>query len=147
MIRVTLDANVLASGSLAVAGSIAALIEAWRRGEFAVTLSAPIVAELERALSKPYFAHRLDPRARTAYLRLVHVRSAIIPITTPIPNLVSEYPDNLVLATAESGGVAYLVTGDAELLRLGAVHDITILSPRAFLEVLDREGEAAPQRD
>lgn len=137
MIRVTLDTNVLASGATAVVGSIATLMDAWRRADLTVVISSHILAELEDALRNPYFAQRLDPRARNVYLRLVRQRATVIIITTPIPSNVSDYADNLVLATAESGGVGYVVTGDAELLRLGAFHDISILAPRAFLDLMD----------
>jgi predicted nucleic acid-binding protein len=46
----------------------------------------------------------------------------------------------VVLATAESAGVPYVVTGDREIQELGQYRDITILSPRQFLEHLEREG-------
>jgi predicted nucleic acid-binding protein len=40
----------------------------------------------------------------------------ITAITTPIPEVAATHDDNLVIATAESAGVPFLVTGDAELL-------------------------------
>ncbi|MDQ3696296.1 MAG: putative toxin-antitoxin system toxin component, PIN family [Chloroflexota bacterium] len=144
MIRVTLDTNVLASGATSVAGPVAILMEAWRRADLIVVVSSHILAELEEAPRNPYFAQQLDRRARNVYLRLVRQRAIVIPITTPVPTIVSEYDDNLVLATADSGGVAYLVTGDAELLRLGAFRDVAILSPRSFLAVLDPRERAEP---
>ncbi len=119
-------------------------MEAWRRADLIVVVSSHILAELEEAPRNPYFAQQLDRRARNVYLRLVRQRAIVIPITTPVPTIVSEYDDNLVLATADSGGVAYLVTGDAELLRLGAFRDVAILSPRSFLAVLDPRERAEP---
>jgi len=47
--------------------------------------------------------------------------------------------DDLVLATAVAGGVPYLVTGDYGFQRVGRYGDIVILSPRAFLDVLDED--------
>ena len=44
--------------------------------------------------------------------------------------------DDLVLATAERGNAAYIVTGDRELRMLGRFLDIEIVSPRRFLDVL-----------
>ena len=44
--------------------------------------------------------------------------------------------DNAVLACAKEGDAAYIVTGDAHLLRLGTYEGITILTPVQFLRAL-----------
>lgn len=139
MIRVVLDANVLASGAVAGAGSVAAIMDAWRRGDLEVTVSAHILDELARALTKPYFAGRLPPSLRGEFLALVREMAVLVTVVTEVPTAVSDPADNLVLATAESAGAAYLVTGDRELQRLGRYRDIVILSPQAFQAIL---GEA-----
>jgi predicted nucleic acid-binding protein len=46
--------------------------------------------------------------------------------------------DDLVLATALAGKANVIVTGDNDLLVLKAFRGIRILSPRQFLELLDR---------
>lgn len=59
MIRVVLDTNVLASGTLASTGTVAQVIDLWRRNAFAVIVSAEILEEFAETLRKPYFAARL----------------------------------------------------------------------------------------
>lgn len=50
---------------------------------------------------------------------------------------VASYPeDDLVLATAVSAKADYLVIGDGALQQLGVYEGVTILSPRAFLDIL-----------
>ncbi len=44
--------------------------------------------------------------------------------------------DDLILATAMSSQADYLVTGDKQLQDLGTYQGVTILSPRAFLDLL-----------
>lgn len=44
--------------------------------------------------------------------------------------------DDWVLATAIAGGAELIVTGDEDLLALGAYRDVAILTPRQFLERL-----------
>ncbi len=145
MIRIVLDTNVLASGAIAVAGPLAELVDAWRRGDFEVATSPHIAAELERTLRKPYFAGRLPPPLRDEFLALVREIATLVPITFPVPTAVSDRADNLVLATAESAGAAYLVTGDGELQRLARYRTVVILSPSAFRDLLVEEGgDAAP---
>ena len=45
-----------------------------------------------------------------------------------------------MLATACLGGAASLVSGDHLLLGLGTYEGIRIVTPGAFIELLDREG-------
>ena len=137
MIRATLDTTTLASGAVATGGPIGALIDAWFvEGAYDVALSQPILGELERTLRKRYVADRLSPEDRAAYQARVRAAADVVRIATPVPSVVTGRGDNLVLATAESAGVACVVTGDAELLRLGSYRGIAILSARQFLDVL-----------
>jgi uncharacterized protein len=129
VIRAVFDTNVLASGAIAIAGPVAALIDAWRRGEVEIVVSSHILGELDRALSNAYFVARLDADTRDAFITLAHT-TTVVAITAPIHSVASTEGDNLVLATAESAGVPYLVTGDAELLRIGQYKGTVILSPR-----------------
>jgi predicted nucleic acid-binding protein len=46
--------------------------------------------------------------------------------------------DDIVLATALAGKADFIVTGDDDLLALKKFRGIRILSPRNFLEFLDR---------
>ena len=47
--------------------------------------------------------------------------------------------DDYILATAVSGSADYLVTADAQLLKLGVFQDVQIVTPAAFLNILDAE--------
>ena len=141
MIAATLDTNLLASGMVATGGTIRTLLYAWiveRRDN--VALSSSILEELERTLRKPYFIRRSSTHDLLAYQRAVRQTARIVTIVTPVPTVLRTRPDNLVLATAESAGVPYVVSGDRELQALGQYRAITILSPRQFLDLLEREG-------
>lgn len=48
--------------------------------------------------------------------------------------------DDLILATALAGDIAYLVTGERTLQDLGSYRDLLILSPRQFLTVREETG-------
>jgi putative PIN family toxin of toxin-antitoxin system len=133
------DTNVLASGAIAVTGSVAYLIDAWRHGRLRVVVTSHILGELEHALGNAYFAARLDAKNRNEFLTLALTTTPIVAITVPIPNAASTRDDNLVLATAESAGAPFLVTGDAELLRIREHKGILILSPRQLRELLEIE--------
>jgi len=60
---------------------------------------------------------------------VVVLPSAIIAVT-------DDPEDDYVLASAKQGQAQYLVTGDKKLQKMGAYEGITILSPRAFWNLL-----------
>ena len=140
MIRATLDTNVLASGAIATSGTIARLIDAAFSGRFLLIASEPIITELKRTLTRPYFVARLPPHwTIEGYVASLETVGQIIPITAPVHGIATHPEDDLVLATAVSGDADYLVTGDKGLLGVGSYEGVTIVTPGAFLEVLGQE--------
>jgi len=138
VIRAVFDTNTLASVAVARSGAMATLLDAWRTRRVEVVTSQHILDELERTLQKPYFTEHLDEAARERFRFLTRAATTIA-ITTPVPTIASTLDDNLVLATAESAGVSFLVTGDAELLRLRHYKTTFIVTAREFVVVLETE--------
>jgi putative PIN family toxin of toxin-antitoxin system len=132
-----LDTNVLASGFVRTnpQSPPVQLIDAWRARLFTLVVSEHILAELERTFAEPYFSTRLTPTQRTADISLISEEATITPITVQVHGIATHSEDDLVLATAVSAK-AYLVTGDRKLQDLGTYQGVTILSPRAFLDLL-----------
>lgn len=140
MIRAVLDTNVLVSGSVASSGTMATVIDAWRRGEYELIVSPQILQEIARALETPYFARRLDEDVRAEYLYLVRTTATVVSITAKVSGVATHEEDDLILATAVSGEADCLVTGDRHLQALRSFEGVQILSPRDFARVL-RAGE------
>jgi uncharacterized protein len=138
MTRATLDTNILASSAIARTGTIAALFNHWRSGDFELVVSDHILEELERALRKPYFAARLDKPDRDDFLALVIEFATVAEIAEPVPDVVPDLPDNLILATALGGRAQYPVSGDRALRQLRQFHGVRILSAVEFLAVIAR---------
>jgi putative PIN family toxin of toxin-antitoxin system len=141
LIRAVLDANVLVSGIvgfLVPASTPGELLRLWRDGAFVLIVSEPILSEVGRTLSKPYFRRRLTDEQVAAALRLLREEATQQPITVSVSGVATQPEDDLILATAASAQADYLVSGDDKLQRLGAFQGVTILSPRAFLQLLDQ---------
>jgi putative PIN family toxin of toxin-antitoxin system len=137
--QVVLDANILASGAIAPeGGTLATIIDSWQRDRFGVVLSLPILTELERTLTDPYFTQRLSPRDIATYLVTVRQTSALVQITAEVRGVATHPEDDLVLATAVSAKVDYLVSGDKKLQRVRAYEGVTIVSPREFRDIIER---------
>ncbi len=61
-------------------------------------------------------------------------------ITANAVGVTAHAEDDLVLATAISGNAEFLVTGDMALRAVETYRGVTILTPREFLDMLDRRG-------
>lgn len=139
MIRAVLDANIIVSGFPASSGTLAALIEHWRAGQFRIVVSYHIMREVERAWSKPYWQPRFAPPLVERALAVLQIEGEVTPLTVPVEGVATHPEDDKVLATAISGRADYLVTGDWQLQRLGSYRGVGILSPRQFLALLEDE--------
>lgn len=62
-----------------------------------------------------------------------------MPMTIDLSGVATHPEDDLVLATALSGSAEVLVTGDKQLIRLGRIEQVAIMSPREFLTMLTDE--------
>ena len=125
--------------SLAVVstGALRELADAWLlERRFTVLSSEQVLGELERALSRPFFAKRISSEDRIAYVELV--RREVISVTqrTKLRGVVSDPDDDAVLAAALDGGAHYLVTGDRVLRDLGSFRDVEIVTARELLELV-----------
>lgn len=140
------DTNVLASAFVGLtrpASTPGALMGHWYARHFDLVLSDVILGELEGALEQPYFRRRLTPMQIARDLLVLREDASFTAVTVEVHGVATHPEDDLILATAVSAQVDYLVTGDTKLQRLGVYEGVRIVSPRQFLEIV----EAASQAD
>lgn len=140
---VSLDTNVLVSGALSSRTPPGKLLDLWRRDVFTLALSPWILAEARRTLYEPYFLRRLGRDMVENFLDLLAKEATIVESVAPVRGAATHPEDDMILAAAVSAHAAYLVTGDKHLQCIGAHGGVTILSPAAFLGLL----EARPDLD
>jgi len=129
--RVVLDTNVIVSA--AWGGVPWRVVEAWLVGRYLLLISPAILAEYQATLA------RLHPRSEAAARMLYAVYLKAITVT-PRERLtvVRQDPsDDRFLECALAGRARSLVSGDRHLLSLHTFRGISIMTPRAFLEILD----------
>jgi len=136
MIRAVLDTNVLASGVTNSRGPSGQLFLAWRRRAFDLVTSDHILGELAETLEGRYFKKRLTSSERQGVVPRLRRQAWVTEITATVSGIAPSGKDDLVLATAKSAGVAYVVTGDEGFQAIGSWEGIQIVSPRAFLDIL-----------
>jgi putative PIN family toxin of toxin-antitoxin system len=140
------DANVLLSGYVGEGTPPSRVVDAWRDGRFELVTSEPILAEVSRAFNDRYFLKRLTPEEMASNLAVLRDEARIVPVLARVHGVATHPEDDLVLATAKSGGAAYVVTGDKPRRRLGVFEGIAIVSPREFLDLLEDGLGAVPER-
>jgi putative PIN family toxin of toxin-antitoxin system len=142
VIRATIDTNVLVPAIRRVGqiqGSRAPIIQAWRDQLYELVISEYILEEVQNVLASPYFSRFIPAADRAAAIETFRADATIVPITVAVEGVATHPEDDLILATALSGQVDYLVTLDRQLLALHSHDGIDILTPQAFLAVLSAE--------
>ncbi len=136
MTRVTLDSNIYLS-ALVFGGKPMRLIEMAVEGEIEVAISDPIIEEVRGNLQKKFGWS--DARAAEAIDTITAFTRHVIP--TGIINAVPSDPDDdRVLECAIAASSEVIVSGDADLLRLGGYGGIRILKVAEFLSARGQGG-------
>ena len=133
--RVVLDTNILVSFALSPVGRSARILEAWGAGAFDVVTSRSITDEYRAALG-------YDRVRRRAGLSEAQIETILKPFLlaqvepADIPPVCRDPKDDQFLAAAIGGGADYIVSADEDLLTLSTYRGIPILTPAAFLAIL-----------
>jgi putative PIN family toxin of toxin-antitoxin system len=131
-VRVVLDTNVLIAA--VVSDGLCRDLVRVRVLPHTILTSEPLLREL-RSTSCNKFA--VDPN-ELPLLRQLHEEAEIVAPVRLDQRVCRDKGDDVVLATAIAGKADVIVTGDEDLLVLKKFRRIKILSPREFLELLDR---------
>ena len=136
--RVVIDTNVLISAVISPSGNPRRCVD-WCLDNATIVASLDMLREFETRATRPRIAKRISPLQRMA-LSIAIRQAALIVQVTPIPPICRDPDDDVVLATAVSGGADTIVTGDQDLLVLDPFQGIRILTPAAFLDAVSTAG-------
>lgn len=129
--KVALDTNVLVS-AVATRGLCADILQA-TLAEHELVLGEAVLTELGRVLRQKIRVPADTIQELDTFLR----GQAILVSEAPaLPIKIRDPADRVVLAEAIAGEADVLVTGDRDLLDIGARAPIPILSPRGFWDLL-----------
>jgi putative PIN family toxin of toxin-antitoxin system len=134
---VVIDTNVLLSGLL-WPGKPHRLIEQVRAGALILVSSPALLAELAEVIARPKFKSALarsgtDPELMLAQMRLLAEITAPPPLPEPVSR---DSDDDVVLALATAARPDLIITGDQDLLVLGAYAGIPIVSAAEAIDLI-----------
>ena len=130
--RVVLDTNVIISAVL-FGGRPASALDAANTNGRVLVVSDAILAEVRRVLTGKF---RQSPDSTDRVLNRVRTLSDLV---TPHLTVTEcrDPDDNRILEAAIAGSADYIVSGDADLLSMGAFRGVQIPSVAAFLAQVD----------
>lgn len=134
MTRAVLDTNVLIAGILTPAGSPAALLRSWRRGEFDIVLSPASIEELRRALGYPKIRKRVSEDDGGRFVDSLVRATIMVPDPDQIPPISRDPADDFMFELTRSFADV-LVTGDKDILEV-TDPPVRVLTPAGFAEIL-----------
>lgn len=139
MVRAVLDANVYISAAVRAEGPPGQIIERFLRGgSFEIVMSQAIVDEVLRALNYPkgrkYIRPQLDAEL---WFEDIVVLAHFVAGDRQFAGVSRDPNDDKYIEAAIEGRAQFLVAGDADLLELKEYESIRIVTPRAFLDLLD----------
>ena len=129
--RIILDTNVFISG-IFFSGPPYTILEAWRDGSIQLVISPEIFQEYQRVadeLSEKYAGIDISD-----ILDLLLVKAEMIEAGTLPESVSADADDDKFLASAGSGSLRLIVSGDKHLLDISPYRNVTVLKPRQFVD-------------
>ncbi len=141
MPRAVLDTNVIISALISDKGAPRRIFEAWLAGRFTLVTSPSVIAEADRALHYHKIRHvyGLSEEEIATAIALLWSHGQLTSDAYHIERAAADPDDDKFLACALEAEAEFLVTGDNDLLTLGAYRGIPIVRPAEFLQALQVE--------
>jgi putative PIN family toxin of toxin-antitoxin system len=135
---IVLDTSVIISALLSPSGPPAEIFNEWELDKFDVTISPPLINEIERVLKYPRIAKYLNwsQEKISSFLRQYASAAILVEPQLELEVIQEDVTDNRVLECAIAGNASYIVTGDKHLLNIEEYQGIVVLSPAGFLAFL-----------
>ena len=139
MLRVVLDAKVYVSALIRPEGPPGQIMKRFLgEATFEIVLSLAIVEETVRAFGYPrvrkYIHASVDP---ALWFEDVILLAQFVAGDYEIEGVSEDVDDDKYIAAAVEGRATLIVTGDPDLLTVKEYRDIRVVTPRAFLDLLN----------
>ena len=136
--RAVLDTNLLVSYLLTQGDTMSRIIDHWEQWHFVAIVSPAMLAELKEIVRRPRLRANmnLDPQA---LIDVIEQDAEVVPGEVTLTGVCRDPKDDIFIACAVEGRADVLVSGDADLLVLGSYQGVQMITPAAFLRLLDQQ--------
>jgi putative PIN family toxin of toxin-antitoxin system len=133
VIRAVVDTSVLTRYLIRPSAAIKELIEVRWLGDQVQMVTAPeLVKELEDVLKRDTIQALIQPQEGQALLDAIDLKAEILPPLGRIPSYTRDPKDDKFVACALAGDAGYVVTADKDILVLGALSSVQVVTPEEF---------------
>jgi len=133
VIRAVVDTSVLIRYLIRPSVAIKELIEVRWLGDQVQMVTAPeLVKELEDILKRDTIQALIQPQEGQALLDAIDLKAEILPPLGRVPSYTRDPKDDKFVACALAGDAGYVVTVDKDILVLGALSGIQMVTPEEF---------------
>jgi putative PIN family toxin of toxin-antitoxin system len=142
-VRLVLDTNILVSSLIRKDTPPYLLYRAWRRQRFVLLSSTHQLTEVEDVLARPRLQKYVSPQEAQEMVRGLRIEAELVDVDLVDVAYSPDPDDNRILVIAIAGQVNYVVSGDrADMLSLGDVEGIAIVTARQAVDILDLRPDA-----
>lgn len=140
--RAVVDTNVVISAAISPTGAPAHVMRRWRQRHFTAIVSPDLLDEYRRALSYPHLQarHGVSDAELDGLIQALRAVATVVVPTQTLSIMQDDPSDNRVIECAVAGEVPFIVSGDRHLRDLGTFEGIRVISPGAFVLLLNANG-------
>jgi len=135
VIRVVIDTSVLIRYLIRPSAAIKELIEVrWLADKVRMVSAPELIEELEGVLARDYVQTLIRPEEGQALLHAIHLKAETLPLLGDVPPYTRDRKDDKFVACALVGDAAYVISEDKDLLALGVLQGIRMVTPHEFIQ-------------
>lgn len=134
MKNIIVDTNVFI-GALLKSKNCAKILEGIKRNEFNLVISEKLIEEILLVVEKDKFEFAESEKAE---LKELLIEKSIPVVSKEKIPICRDPKDSIILECATTGKVDFIVTGDNDLLTLKSFRNIPIITPKKFLQLLNK---------
>ncbi len=141
-LRVVVDTNVLISGLLGIRNSPSSRILNAIRAQKIILVSSPlIIQEIGEVINRKRIIKltKMNPKERIDFIGKLIERSDITEGKQLSEIVGRDIQDDKFLACGIEGKADYIITGDRDLLVLKKYQGLKIVTPREFIDILNKK--------
>lgn len=130
-----IDCNIILSAAISTKGLPSQLLNIFFvESKFEIVVSPAIVAEWYLCVSRKSIqkAARASETQLGAFIASIIARSTIVNDSTTAQGICRDPKDDMYISAALDGNASFIVSGDADLLVLAAVEQVSVVTPRQF---------------
>ena len=135
-VKLVLDTNIIVSSVISQRGYSAKIRGKWQSGEVQLATSREILQEVEWVLNYPRIQkrHRWTPKQVSEFVKQIRANSVFVAKTRKVKAVEEDPDDDKFIECALAAKARIIITGDPHLLSIKKYKNISIVTPREFIE-------------